>query len=55
MLPTWQSDDSPYLAQAAEFLAALRDGLAPRVTAADGVAIAEAANLSASAGRPVEL
>ena len=58
VLPAWQSDDSPYLAQAAEFLAALRGGPAPRVSAADGVAavaIAQAANLSASAGRPVSV
>ncbi len=58
VLPAWQSDDSPYLAQAAEFLAALRGGPAPRVSAADGVAavaIAQAANLSASDGRPVSV
>ena len=58
VLPPWQSAGSPYLAQAAEFLAALNGGPTPRVSAADGVAavaVAEAANLAASTGRPVAL
>lgn len=58
ILPPWQSDDSPYLAQAREFLAGLNGGPSPRVTAEDGVAavaIAEAANRSVAAGEPVTL
>jgi myo-inositol 2-dehydrogenase/D-chiro-inositol 1-dehydrogenase len=57
VLPRWQTDDSPYLAQAAEFLAALRGGPKPRVSAADGVAavaIAEAALRAAELGQPVD-
>lgn len=55
ILPPWQSDDSPYLAQAEEFLAAFNGGPSPRVTAGDGVAavaIAEAANRSVASGEP---
>ncbi|MBQ3358112.1 MAG: Gfo/Idh/MocA family oxidoreductase [Microbacterium sp.] len=55
-LPPMSPQDSPYYAEIADFVAALREGREARVTPADGiraVAVAEAAIASIAAGTPV--
>jgi len=50
--------ESPYYAEMADFVAALRDGRDARVTPVDGieaVAVAEAAYASIATGAPVDL
>jgi predicted dehydrogenase len=57
-LPSSPVSESPYTAQIKEFYRALAEGVAPRVSAIDGLAavqIAEAALESAHSGRPVKL
>ncbi|MFJ2368294.1 Gfo/Idh/MocA family protein [Microbacterium sp. NPDC087665] len=57
-LPPMSPQESPYYAEIADFVAALRDGRDARVTPADGiraVAVAEAAYASIAAGAPVAL
>jgi predicted dehydrogenase len=57
-LPSSPVSESPYTTQIKEFYSALTDGIAPRVSALDGLAavqIAEAALESAHSGRPVKL
>ncbi|MFK0402603.1 Gfo/Idh/MocA family protein [Microbacterium sp. NPDC090225] len=55
-LPPMSPQDSPYFAEIADFVTALREGRVARVTPADGiraVAVAEAAIASIAAGAPV--
>jgi predicted dehydrogenase len=57
-LPSSPVSESPYTTQLKEFYRALADGVAPRVSASDGLAavqIAEAALESAHSGQPVTL
>jgi predicted dehydrogenase len=57
-LPSSPVSESPYTTQLKEFYRALADGVAPRVSASDGLAavqIAEAALESAHTGQPVTL
>lgn len=57
-LPPMSPQESPYYAEIADFVSALRDGREARVAPADGiraVAVAEAAYASIAAGAPVAL
>jgi myo-inositol 2-dehydrogenase/D-chiro-inositol 1-dehydrogenase len=57
-LPPMSPQESPYFAEIADFVAALREGREARVSPADGieaVAVAEAAYASIAAGAPVTL
>lgn len=57
-LPPMSPEESPYYAEIADFVAALRDGREARVSPADGieaVAVAEAAYASIAGGAPVDL
>jgi len=57
-LPPMSPQESPYHAEIADFVAALRDGRDARVTPADGieaVAVVEAAYASIATGAPVDL
>ena len=57
-LPPMSAQESPYYAQIADFVSALRDGRDALVTPADGieaVAVAEAAYASIAAGAPIAL
>lgn len=57
-LPPMSPEESPYFAEIADFVAALREGRDARVTPADGieaVAVAEAAYASIATGAPVAL
>jgi predicted dehydrogenase len=57
-LPPMSPEESPYYAELADFVAALREGREARVSPADGieaVAVAEAAYASIATGAPVDL